>query len=53
MRAYRLGSWRRAVNVVVTPLIRVGLAGRRWYLLTAPGRKTGRLYTTRTRRHQL
>jgi len=34
------------VNAVVTPLVRVGLAGRRTRLLTVPGRKTGRLYTT-------
>lgn len=45
-RRYRLGLVRRAVNAVVTPLVRLGLGGRRGYLLTVPGRKTGRLYTT-------
>jgi len=45
-RRYRLGLLRRTVNVVVTPLARTGLAGRRTHLLTVPGRETGRLYTT-------
>jgi deazaflavin-dependent oxidoreductase (nitroreductase family) len=45
-KSYRLSYWRRAVNAVVTPLVRHGLGGRRAHLLTVPGRKTGRLYTT-------
>jgi len=45
-RRYRLGLLRRTVNAVVTPLARIGWAGRRTHLLTVPGRETGRLYTT-------
>ncbi len=45
-KPYRLSYWRRAVNAVVRPLVRLGLGGPRGYLLTVPGRKTGRLYTT-------
>ena len=43
---YRLGLARRLVNRVVTPLARAGLAGRHTYLLTAPGRHSGRPRTT-------
>ena len=45
-RTYRLGPARRFVNFVVSPLTRVGLAGRHAYLLTVRGRKTGRRYST-------
>jgi len=45
-RRYRLGLLRRTVNAVVTPLARIGWAGRRTHLLTVPGRESGRLYTT-------
>ena len=45
-RRYRLGLLRRTVNAVVSPLARIGLAGRRTHLLTVPGRESGRLYTT-------
>jgi deazaflavin-dependent oxidoreductase (nitroreductase family) len=34
------------VNVVMSPLTRVGLAGRHTYLLTVRGRSTGRAYST-------
>jgi deazaflavin-dependent oxidoreductase (nitroreductase family) len=43
---YRLGPIRRLVNVVMTALLRVGLGPPRTYLLTVPGRKTGRPLTT-------
>jgi deazaflavin-dependent oxidoreductase (nitroreductase family) len=45
-KPYRLSPGRRAVNAVVRPLARLGLAGPRTYLLTVPGRKTGRLWST-------
>lgn len=38
--------WRRAVNALVRPLARLGLTGPRTYLLTAPGRRSGRLWST-------
>lgn len=43
---YRRSYWRRALNAVVRPLARLGLAGPRTHLLTVPGRKTGRLWST-------
>ena len=45
-KPYRLSPWRRALNAVVRPLARVGLTGPRTHLLTIPGRKTGRLWST-------
>jgi deazaflavin-dependent oxidoreductase (nitroreductase family) len=45
-RPYRKSVWRRALNALVRPLARLGLTGPRTYLLTAPGRRTGRLYST-------
>ena len=45
-KPYRLSPIRRAINALVRPLARLGLAGRRTHLLTVPGRVTGRLYTT-------
>jgi len=45
-RPYRLSLWRRALNALVRPLARAGLAGPRTHLLTVPGRRTGRLYST-------
>ena len=44
--SYRLSRTRRLVNALVTPLVRLGLAGRRTYLLTVEGRTSGRRYTT-------
>ena len=44
--SHRLGKTRRLVNALVTPLVRVGLAGRHVYLLTVEGRKSGRRYST-------
>jgi hypothetical protein len=43
---YRLSPGRRVVNAVVRPLARLGLIGPRTYLLTVPGRRTGRLWST-------
>ena len=34
------------MNALVRPLARLGLAGHRTHLLTVPGRKTGRLWST-------
>ncbi|HJU47676.1 MAG TPA: nitroreductase/quinone reductase family protein [Gaiellaceae bacterium] len=45
-KPYRLSLWRRGVNLVVRPLTRLGLAGRRTHLLTVPGRRSGRMWTT-------
>ena len=45
-KPYRLSPIRRVINAIVRPLALLGLAGRRTHLLTVPGRKTGRLYTT-------
>lgn len=45
-RPYRKSLWRRVVNALVRPLARLGLTGPRTYLLTVPGRKTGRLWST-------
>ena len=45
-RPYRRSPWRRALNAVVRPLARYGLAGRRTHLLTVRGRRTGRPWST-------
>jgi len=45
-RPYRRTPWRRALNAVVRPLARYGLAGRRLHLLTVRGRSSGRLWST-------
>lgn len=45
-RPYRKSPLRRAVNLVVRPLARLGLTGPRTHLLTVPGRTTGRLWST-------
>jgi deazaflavin-dependent oxidoreductase (nitroreductase family) len=44
--SYKLSTTRRLVNTLVRPLVRFGLAGRRTYLLTVEGRKSGRRYST-------
>ena len=46
---YRLSAPRRFVNTIVTPLARLGLAGRHTYILTVRGRKTARSYSTPVR----
>ncbi len=45
-RPYRLSYWRRALNALVRPLARLGFTGPRTHLLTVPGRRTGRLWST-------
>jgi deazaflavin-dependent oxidoreductase (nitroreductase family) len=45
-RQYRLGPIRRAVNALAKPLVRAGIAPSRTYVLTVPGRRSGRPYTT-------
>jgi deazaflavin-dependent oxidoreductase (nitroreductase family) len=45
-KTYRLGTSRRIVNAVISPLTRLGLAGRHTYTLTVRGRKTGKAYST-------
>jgi deazaflavin-dependent oxidoreductase (nitroreductase family) len=43
---YRLGAGRRLVNTLIRALLRIGMGPPRTYLLTVPGRKTGRPLTT-------
>lgn len=45
-RPYRLSRGRRALNAFVRPLARLGLTGPRTFLLTVPGRRTGKLWST-------
>lgn len=45
-KPYRLSPGRRAINALVRPLARLGLTGPRTYLLTVPGRTTGKLWST-------
>lgn len=45
-KPYRKSAWRRGVNALVRPLARLGLTGPRTYLLTVPGRTTGKLWST-------
>ena len=45
-RPYRKSLWRRALNALVRPLARLGLTGPRTFLLTVPGRRSGRLWST-------
>jgi deazaflavin-dependent oxidoreductase (nitroreductase family) len=45
-KPYRLSPSRRLINLVFRPLARLGLTGPHTHLLTVPGRKTGRLWST-------
>ena len=45
-RSYRLGPTRRAVNTLMTALLRHGVGGKSSYLLTTTGRKTRQHRTT-------
>jgi deazaflavin-dependent oxidoreductase (nitroreductase family) len=45
-RSYRLGFWRRSVNRIIRALLRVGLRLPHTYLLTVPGRKSRKPYST-------
>ena len=44
-RAYRLGPARKAVNVLVATMLRLGVGGKSTYLLSTTGRRTGRTRT--------
>jgi deazaflavin-dependent oxidoreductase (nitroreductase family) len=46
LRPYRESWWRRALNALVRPLARLGLAGPRTHLLTVVGRRTGKPWST-------
>lgn len=46
LRPYRRSVWRRALNAVVRPLARLGLAGSTTHLLTVVGRTSGRRWST-------
>jgi deazaflavin-dependent oxidoreductase (nitroreductase family) len=46
LKPYRLSTGRRLINLVVRPLARLGLTGPRTHLLTVPGRRTGRMWST-------
>jgi deazaflavin-dependent oxidoreductase (nitroreductase family) len=45
-KPYRLSRGRRALNAIVRPLARLGLTGPRTFLLTVPGRRTGKPWST-------
>lgn len=45
-RPYRKSLWRRALNALVRPLARLGFTGPRTHLLTVPGRKSGKPWST-------
>ena len=45
-KPYRVSPGRRAINTLVRPLARRGLAGPRTHLLIVAGRKTGKLWST-------
>jgi deazaflavin-dependent oxidoreductase (nitroreductase family) len=45
-KPYRMSPGRRLINLLVRPLARLGLTGPRTHLLTVPGRKTGRPWST-------
>jgi deazaflavin-dependent oxidoreductase (nitroreductase family) len=45
-RTYRLGPTRRAVNVLISSMLQVGIGPKSSYLLTTTGRKTGQARTT-------
>jgi deazaflavin-dependent oxidoreductase (nitroreductase family) len=44
--SFRQTPLRRLGNRLITPLAHLGVAGKRTYILTAPGRKNGRRYST-------
>ena len=45
-KPYRKSWWRRGLNALVRPLARLGLTGPRTHLLTVPGRRTGKPWST-------
>jgi deazaflavin-dependent oxidoreductase (nitroreductase family) len=46
VRGYRLSLPRRILNAAIRVLARLGLAGRHTYVLSVPGRRSGRRYST-------
>jgi deazaflavin-dependent oxidoreductase (nitroreductase family) len=46
LKPYRKSLWRRGLNALVRPLAKLGLTGPRTHLLTVPGRRTGKLWST-------
>ena len=44
-KTYHLGRTRRLVNTAMTPLARLGVAGRHTYILTVRGRRSGKSYS--------
>jgi deazaflavin-dependent oxidoreductase (nitroreductase family) len=45
-KVYGVGVPARLTSAVVTPLIRLGIGPKHLYLLSVPGRRTGRTYQT-------
>jgi deazaflavin-dependent oxidoreductase (nitroreductase family) len=45
-KTYQLGPARRAVNLIMKPLVRLGIGGKSTYLLTTIGSRTGQERTT-------
>jgi hypothetical protein len=45
-KSSKLGLACRAVNVLVTPMVRLGIGGKSVYLLTTTGHRTGQERTT-------
>lgn len=43
---YRLTPWRRLVNAAIRPLVLLGIAPRRYVLLTVRGRRSGQPHST-------
>jgi deazaflavin-dependent oxidoreductase (nitroreductase family) len=43
---FRKTRLRHLGNTLITPLVRLGLAGKRTHILTVPGRKSGTSYST-------
>jgi deazaflavin-dependent oxidoreductase (nitroreductase family) len=46
LKPYRSSFWRRGLNALVRPLAKLGLTGPRTHLLTVPGRRTGKPWST-------
>ncbi len=44
-RPFRFSTDRKIINRIIMGMLKIGFAPRNYYLLTVPGRKTGKLYT--------